>query len=117
MCQRWSGGLFLCFNAGFEAVTVEGEVAEFQSSSFARRGFCPRCGTHLWFRDQNGAGEPADAGYELMPGLFDEARDWPLRSEIYTDRKLAALDLRGDHKRATRAEYEAKNPFLEGDDP
>jgi hypothetical protein len=117
MCQRWSGGLFLCFNASFGAVTVEGETREFQSSPFARRGFCPACGTHLWFRDQDAAGSPADAGYELMPGLFDEARAWPLRSEIYTDRALASVRLEGAHPRATRAEYESKNPFLEGDDP
>ncbi len=60
-------------------------------------------------------GEPAR--YELMAGLFDEPKNWPLRSESYTDRALASLRLAGDHPRATRAEYEAQNPFLEGDDP
>ena len=38
-----------------------------------------------------------------------------MRSEIYTDRALASLRLGGDHRRATRAEYEAKNPHLTGD--
>lgn len=116
MCQRWSGGLFLCFTAEASAVTVTGEVREFQSSPFARRGFCPACGSHLWFRDvpRDGAGE-AEADYELMPGLFDAARGWPLRSEIYVDRAFASARLAGDHKRATRAEYEAENPFLDGD--
>jgi hypothetical protein len=52
-----------------------------------------------------------------MPGLFDEARDWPMRSEIYTDRALASVRLTGDHRRSTRAEYEQQNPFIEGDDP
>jgi hypothetical protein len=117
MCQRWSGGLFLCFNAPAASVTVEGEVREFQSSPFARRGFCPACGSHLWFRDMNEAGEPKDAGYELMPGLFDEARGWPLRSEIYTDRAMESARLAGEHVRKTRAEYEAQNPFIEGDVP
>ena len=117
MCQRWSGGLFLCFNAKAEAVTVTGEVREFQSSPFARRGFCPACGSHLWFRDQDEAGNPEDAGYELMPGLFDEARGWPLRSEIYTDRAFASAKLQGEHSRETRAEYEAHAHSIEGDDP
>lgn len=117
MCQRWSGGLFLCFSAPAASVTVEGPAAEFQSSPFARRGFCPRCGSHLWFRDQNEAGEPKDAGYELMPGLFDEAHDWPMRSEIYTDRAMASVRLQGDHPRKTRAEYEQQSPFIEGNDP
>jgi hypothetical protein len=50
-----------------------------------------------------------------MPGLFDAAHDWPLRSEIYTDRALAAVRLTGNHRRKTRAEYEAENPFVPAD--
>lgn len=109
MCQRWSGGLFLCFNA--EAVEAEGPVVRHQSSPFAERAFCGTCGSHLWMRTTEGE----DAGWDLMPGLFDEARAWPMRSEIYTDRALASVRLAGEHPRATRAEYEGKNLFLEGD--
>ena len=54
-------------------------------------------------------------GYDLMPGLFDAARHWPMRSVIYIDRVLASIRLEGDHRRATRAEYEAKHPHMEGD--
>ena len=50
-----------------------------------------------------------------MPGLFDAARSWPLRSEIYVDRAMASVRLEGDHRRKTRAEYEAGNPFVAGD--
>jgi hypothetical protein len=110
MCQRWSGGLFLNFTAS--QVDVSGEVARYQSSSFAERAFCPRCGSHLWMRDTVG-----DGSYDLMPGLFDEAAGWPMRSEIYTDRAMASVRLAGDHRRATRAEYEAGNDHLEGDMP
>jgi len=113
MCQRWSGGLFLCFTADASAVTIEGETKRYRSSPFAERAFCPRCGSHLWFNDVEETGEPHS--YELMPGLFDAARGWPLRSEIYVDRAMACVQLRGDHRRKSRAEYEAENPFLEGD--
>lgn len=109
MCQRWSGGIFLCFEAAPEAVVVQGEVTRFASSRFAERAFCPKCGSHLWMRNTDVADEP----YELMPGLFDEARAWPLRSEIYTDDAIARLV--GDHPTATRAQYEAKNKVVEGD--
>lgn len=54
-------------------------------------------------------------GYDLMPGLFDAAHDWPLHSEIYTDRAMACIRLEGDHLRATRAKYEAKHPHVEGE--
>ncbi len=113
MCQRWSGGLFLCFSADAAAVSVTGEVMRYRSSAFAERAFCPRCGSHLWLNDVADAGEPQS--YELMPGLFDAARSWPLRSEIYVDRAMASLRLQGDHRRKSRAEYEAANPFIEGD--
>ena len=111
MCQRWSGGLFLCFEADEDGVTVDGPVAHYTSSSFAERAFCSVCGSHLWMRDRD------DDTYELMPGLFDEAVDWPLRSEIYTDRAMASVKLQGGHARATRVEYEQKNQFVQGDAP
>lgn len=113
MCQRWSGALFVSFNAPADAVTVTGEVTRYQSAPFAERAFCPRCGSHLWMRNT----EADDSSYDLMPGLFDAARDIPLQSEIYTDRALPGLALAGDHRRATRAQYEARNPHLEGDMP
>lgn len=113
MCQRWSGGLFLSFTAEAAAVTVTGEVSRYRSSAFAERAFCPRCGSHLWFNDVEDGGEPRS--YELMPGLFDVARSWPLGSEIYVDRAMASVHLAGDHRRKSRAEYEAENPFVEGD--
>ncbi|MFW8596116.1 GFA family protein [Cribrihabitans neustonicus] len=111
MCQRWTGGLFLCFEAEGEAVTVEGPVTLYKSSEFAERAFCGKCGSHLWMRTLKGE----NPGYDLMPGMFSESLDWPMRSEIYIDRALAAVRLAGDHKRATRAEYEAKNLHVEGD--
>ena len=109
MCQRWSGGLFLSFEADAAGVTVEGPVARYASSGFAERAFCAVCGSHLWVQDFG------DTIYELMPGLFDAAVNWPLRSEIYVDRAMASVSLGGDHARATRAEYEMKNHFVAGD--
>jgi hypothetical protein len=113
MCQRWSGGLFLCFTSKASGVNVTGPVQRHASSEFAERAFCGTCGSHLWMRDTT----REDADYELMPGLFDAAVDWPLRSEIYTDRAMAAVRLVGDHRKSTRAEYEARNAHLEGDMP
>jgi hypothetical protein len=111
MCQRWSGGLFLCFNADADGVAVDGPIARHASSDFAERAFCSVCGSHLWMRDRTAN------TYDLMPGLFDEARDWPLRSEVYADRAMSSVRLEGDHRRATRAEYENKNQYVAGDAP
>ena len=111
MCQRWSGGLFLCFNADADGVAADGPISRHASSDFAERAFCSVCGSHLWMWDRTGN------TYDLMPGLFDEARDWPLRSEVYADRAMASVRLEGDHRRATRAEYENKNQYVAGDAP
>jgi hypothetical protein len=93
-------------------VTITGPVTRYASSEFAERAFCATCGSHLWMRDT----ARDDAPYDLMPGLFDAARDWPMRSEIYVDRAYASVRLGGDHKRATQADYESKNPHVdEGD--
>jgi hypothetical protein len=110
MCQRWSGALFMSFPVAEADVVVTGPVRTFASSSFAERAFCETCGSHLWMRDTAEAG----AVYDLMPGLFDDAADWPLRSEIYVDQAMKAVDLHGAHTRATAAEYETKNPHVEG---
>jgi hypothetical protein len=112
MCQRWSGGLFVCVPVEAGGMVVSGPVVRFASSEFAERAFCGVCGSHLWYRGVDG-----DGHYAMMPGLFDEARDWPVRSEIYVDRALPGLALPGDHPRATRAEFEAKNRHLAGEMP
>ncbi len=111
MCQRWSGGLFLCFEADADGVTVEGPVTRYASSDFAERAFCAACGSHLWMRNTTPNGE----AYELMPGLFDAVLTAPLRSEVYVDHAMASVRLKGDHPTATQAVYEAKNPFVPGD--
>jgi hypothetical protein len=109
MCQTWTGGVFLGFTAAAEAVSVEGPVKHFQSTPFAERAFCGTCGTHLWIRNT----DDHAAAYDLMPGLFNAARNWPLCSEIYTDKAMASICLEGGHPRKTEAEYQAANPHLD----
>jgi len=113
MCQLWTGGVFVCFRADALSVQVTGKVARHASSGFAERAFCPVCGSHLWMRDTDRDGAP----YDLMPGLFEAARDWPLRSEIYSDRAMASVRLEGTHTRTPRHEFEADNAHVEGDMP
>ncbi len=106
-CQRSNGVVWGAFQASANAVTVEGEVATYASTSFASRTFCPICGSNLWLRDNV---EGAD--YEFMPALFPDAAGFPLISEIYTDCAPAYAPLAGDHRKATKAEYEAKTPRI-----
>lgn len=108
MCRRWTGAAMWGMEVTADRVAVEGSVARFRSSPFAERAWCERCGTHLWIRDDG-------KEFDLMPGLFDAARDLPLDREVYSDRAFACVSLAGDHRRVTRAEYEAQRPHLEGE--
>jgi hypothetical protein len=107
MCKRWSGAVFASFPA--TDVTLSGPVAEFRSSALGVRAFCQACGSHLYMRDEGRAER------DLMPGLFDATRDWVLKSEIYTDRAMHWALMPGTHRRATKAEYEARNPLPQGE--
>ncbi|QIE55540.1 GFA family protein [Pikeienuella piscinae] len=106
MCRRWSGAAIWGFEAPAEAVTVQGPVETYRSSSFAERAWCRRCGTHLWIRDD---GE----GFDLTPGLFDDAADFVLTREVYADRAFDCVSLAGGHARVKRADYERDHPFVE----
>lgn len=109
MCRRWSGSVYMMFRADPEDVRIDGPARRYRSSSFAERGFCGTCGSHLWLRDEG-------ASYEFMPGLFPGAAGFPLVSEIYIDHALAAVSLSGDHRTVTRADYEAEHPFVSEED-
>jgi hypothetical protein len=105
-CRRWSGLTMAAFEAAAAEIEVAGPVRTYRSSAFAERAWCERCGTHLWIRDDGG-------DYDLMPGLFEAARAFPLVREVYADRAFAAAALAGDHPRVTAAAYEATHPFVE----
>ena len=111
ICQRSNGLVWGAFQASAPGVTITGDVARYASTSFAERTFCPTCGSNLWLRDT----DKDDAAYEFMPALFPAAAKFPLISEIYTDYAPAYAPLAGDHRRASRLEYEANNPHIDGD--
>lgn len=108
LCVGWTGATQFGFDVAPERVTVEGEVAEYRSTPFSTRAWCPACGTALWLRDDG-------KEYELSAGLFPATREWPLRAETYVDRAWAAMRLSGDHRRVRRAEYEAERPHVSGE--
>lgn len=67
MCRKWTGGPLFAIECG-EEVNFEGSdnISVFDSSEWAERGFCSKCGTHLFYRlkQQN--------YYALPAGLLDD---------------------------------------------
>ena len=91
-----------------ESIEVAGPVKRYRSSSFAERAWCEACGTQLWIKDDDGQ-------HELMPGLFDEAKDFPLSREVFADQAFACVNLAGDHPRRTAADYMASGARVVGE--
>lgn len=112
-CRRWTGSALIGVSLPPENVTFEGAVTEVESSAWARRGFCARCGTGLYFRFAEGGPGPAEI--ELPLGVFDDANGFSVTAEIYIDHKPDSYAYAGTRKVMTRAECVAKFPALDSD--
>lgn len=81
-CRRWAGGPLLAVHCGTD-VEFSGEIAPatYQSSDWGERGFCPACGTSLFFHVL-----PSNE-YILPAGLFDGAVEFHVASQIFIEEK------------------------------
>ena len=109
MCRRWSGGPGLAVQAGSVAFTGEEHIGRFDSSDWAERGFCMRCGTNLFYRLK----EPDQ--YVLWLGTLDDQTPFALTGEIYVDEKPASYEIAGDHPRLTGEEFLASMNISDGE--
>ncbi len=48
-CRRWSGGPLFAVHCGKEVRFRGLTPVAYRSSEWAERGFCPTCGTHLFY--------------------------------------------------------------------
>lgn len=71
-----------------------GEPSRFRSSDWAERGFCPTCGTHLFYHLLPGN------EYILPAGLFQD-QDFNLSSEVFIDEKPAYYELKNETQKLT----------------
>jgi len=108
MCRRWTGSAFLAVTVPCENVTFTGaqHIKRVQSSAWAERAWCDKCGTPLWYRVTDDG--PWSGNYELPIGLFDDTDGMTLVSEIYHDVKPAAFSFAEPTEKMTRAEVYAK---------
>jgi hypothetical protein len=83
---------------GTEVVT--GPAQSFRSSEWAERGFCPTCGSTLWY------GTVHDGARHLAAGLFEGAAGAPLKLEFFVDNCPQGYALAGSHRKMTTAETE-----------
>ena len=80
-CRRWSGHVWAAASIPSDALRVEGDVHWFESSDKARRGFCPICGSNL-FWDPSGKGSVSVAA-----GSIDGPTGLKLKAHIFVPEK------------------------------
>jgi hypothetical protein len=99
MCRRWTGGPLLAVHCG-AGVHFAGEahISTYSSSDWAERGFCKRCGTHLFYRLK------LDGQYALPVGLFDDGPGWVLAEQIFIDEKPSFYEFANQTKNLTGEE-------------
>lgn len=104
MCLRWVGGPFLgvTVQSGDLTLTGEAQIKTLQSSDWAERAWCGRCGSALWYRVT--AEGPMSEQYEIPIGLFDDPKGFNMTREIFIDRKPDCIDFAGERHQLTAAE-------------
>jgi len=103
MCRRWGGGPYMEIACG-TAVSFGGEenVSVFDSSAWAERGFCSKCGTHLFYRLK-------ETGQHMIPvGLFESDDKLVFESQVFIDEKPGFYSFANETKNMTGAELFAK---------
>ena len=99
MCRTWGGGPLLAVDCGTD-VSFGGEenISVYNSSDWAERGFCSRCGTHLFYRLK-------ESNQHMMPvGLFGDSYTFHFDHQIFIDEKPSFYCFANDTKKMTGAE-------------
>ncbi|WP_036548611.1 GFA family protein [Nitrincola lacisaponensis] len=94
MCRRWSGGPMFAVHCSSGIEFTGDKPKAYQSSEWAERGFCEKCGTHLFYHLL------PNNEYILPAGLFQD-QDFKLVSEIFIDEKPDFYELRNDTRKMT----------------
>lgn len=79
-CRKATGHYVAATSASRETVTVTGPLRWYQSSDFARRGFCDTCGSQLFW---DGPGP----NLSIMAGSLESPTGLTLQGHIFTQTK------------------------------
>ncbi|MBU2880478.1 GFA family protein [Psychrosphaera sp. B3R10] len=98
-CRVWGGAPFFAVQCGTN-VEFEGEnnITMFDSSSWASRGFCAQCGTHLFYKLKT-SGE-----YNMPVGFFQDLTDLTMDMQYFSDQRPAYYCFSNQTKEMTKAE-------------
>lgn len=98
-CRAWGGAPFFAVQCGTK-VKIDGQdkVKMYESSSWASRGFCTECGTHLFYK-LNESGE-----YNMPVGIFRKLDNIEMDMQYFSDQRPDYYCFSNETKEMTRAE-------------
>jgi len=99
MCRRWNGGPSMTVIAKEAQFEGEENISIYDSSDWAQRAFCAKCGSNLFYRFKQ------SDDWFLWAGLFDDQSQFVIAQEIYFDNKPPGYSFSGDHARLTEEEF------------
>ncbi|UCH41992.1 MAG: GFA family protein [Gammaproteobacteria bacterium] len=99
MCRRWGGGPLMFVDCRTD-VTFEGEenIAVYDSSDWAERAFCKKCGSHLFYRLKH------NNAHQMLVGQFQDQEKFHFDLQVYMDSKPAFYDFANKTRELTEAE-------------
>lgn len=102
MCVRWAGGPFL--SVFVESIEWQSDetLATIQSSQWAERGFCNRCGSGVFFRLTVAGKYHGITSVAL--GCLDDKSGLTLTKEWFIDNKPEVYELAGERATVTEAQ-------------
>jgi hypothetical protein len=102
-CRKWSGGVYLSVHCGTSVVfNADAPLVRFQSSDWAERVFCGRCGSSLVWQMRDGSSQIVSIQAFDDPGAFE------FESQIYIDHKPRNYAFANRTEMLTEAEVIAK---------
>ncbi|MGH8438212.1 MAG: GFA family protein [Pseudomonas sp.] len=101
MCRKWGGGPLFSVHCAEPVKFTAGQPVFYDSSDWAERGFCGKCGTHLLYRLKNGKFD------SVSLGVLEGDTDWVFDLQVYYDEKPAYYCFANETKTMTGAEVEA----------
>ena len=103
MCRKWGGGPLMAIDCG-TGVILQGEenISVYNSSEWAERGFCKKCGSHLFYRLKE------SQQYIIPAGLFDNEDMFVFDHQVFIDYKPSYYNFENKTSDMTEAEVFAK---------
>lgn len=100
ICQKWHGGPGIALGCQNDwAINGEEKMTWFDSSEWAQRSFCKKCGTHLLFQMKDGS------YFGVAVGSLDKTEGLAINSHIFIDKKPDYYDFADNCPRLTEKEF------------